>query len=115
MTFQEMLKLDRDEVIFNLNELATTHTIDEEEYDLVQTSVSWQDARMSYGSTKATLNPKETAINTNIYTLYLKTEELKRKFTANSVITYDGKKMFVNDVREEGGITKVIIGVHRTR
>ena len=109
-----MLKADRDDVVFNLEELASPHTIDGEEYLLVQTSVLMQEESNGAGRLRNGTNPKENAISSNVYTLYIKREEAKRKFTSGAMINYDGRKMFVNDVKHDEGIVKLLIGIRKT-
>jgi hypothetical protein len=70
------------------------------------------DAKMSYGLMKSTLNPKETAINKTTHLLYIRKSDLKRKVTANSLMTLDGKKYFVQKAERVQGLYRIELGIH---
>lgn len=110
MGFKESLQEDLNNVFFNPEEFASEHTIDGEKITIVFQEVSFVDA-MKNRSARAAFNPKETAVNKNTVFIYIQEEEVKKlkrkKFTANSMITLDGRRYFVSEVRTEGGVTKL--------
>ena len=91
MDFKEAYQGDIDQAFFDMEECASAHVIDGKECEVVLTNLSKTDAKTSYGLMKATLNPKETAINKLSYTLYIRDKDMRKKVTTNAVINLDGK------------------------
>lgn len=112
MSFHDDLLEDLDNAYFDIDEFATLHTIDGKEIPVVVTTVREDESKTSYGLMKATLNPKESAINKGQFVLYAKESDIRSKVTANSLIDYDGKKMFVYAVVKTEGVLKLTIGKH---
>lgn len=110
MNFKEAYLEDLDEVFFDLEEFASEHTIDGKSMVVVLVDTTLENARTTHG--KSTLNPKETAINKSGIVLFIKEKDVARKFTANSMINLDGKKLFVYDVKHFDGVYKLTVGTH---
>lgn len=113
MTFQEMLKTDLDEVFFNAEEFAGEHQIDGETLTVILQEDHYSGARTRYGPSSGNINPKENAVNRNALTLRIRESDVHRKLTADSMIDIDGKKMFISDVRHQGGVYILTIGRHK--
>lgn len=112
MNFKEAYQDDLDNAFFDEDEFASKHTIDGEEYTIVLIDTVSANAKMSYGRMKSTLNPKETAVNKISYIVYIKGRDVKRKLTTNAMITLDGKKYFIQDVKYNEGVYRLEIGIH---
>lgn len=112
MDFKEAYQEDIDQTFFDMEEFASAHVIDGKECEVVLTNLSKTDAKMTCGLMKATINPKETAINKLSYTLYIRDKDMRKKVTTNAVINLDGKNYFVQSVDHADGIYKLIIGGH---
>ena len=113
MTFQEMLKTDLDDVFFDADELASEHEIDGEKLVVSLKEEDYASAKMSYGLMKSTLNPKENAINKNFMTLRIRESDVHRKLTSGAMISVDGKKMFISDVKHQRGVYVLTIERHK--
>lgn len=111
MNFKEAYLEDLGNAFFDLEEFASKHMIDGEEYTVVLTDMSGEEARALYGNSSV-LNPKETAIMKTSYVIYIRDTELKRKFSVNSMINLDGRKYFVQSVAHTEGVCRLAIGGH---
>lgn len=112
MTFQEMQKRDLDDIFFNADELAGEHEIDGEKLTVILREEDYAGAKKYNGSMKSALNPKENAVNKNSLTLRIRESDVHRKLTAGAMITIDGKKMFISDVKHLGGVYVLTIERH---
>ena len=112
MTFQEMLRADLDHVFFNAGEMASEHEIDGKKMVVILKEEDLENARAHYRSTKNTLNPKENAINKQFFTVRIRESDVNRKFTSGAMITVDGKRMFVADVKHQRGVCVLTIEGH---
>jgi hypothetical protein len=110
--FRECFADDMEQAYFDLDEFASVHNVDGKDCSVVLTEYSTADAKMSYGLMKATLNPKETAINKTTHLLYIRESDLDRKVTVNAMITLDGKKLFVQSVQNTEGVLRLEVGTH---
>lgn len=104
MTFKEAYADDLDIVFFDMEEFATEHTIDGVKYNVVVTRNDTEQAKMSYGLMKSTLNPKEHDIARYMQKIYIRDTDLKRKITPHSTIKFDGQNYFVDDVDHVEGV-----------
>lgn len=111
MNFKEAYQDDLDNAFFDEDEFASKHTIDGEEYTIVLVDTTCADAQTSSGR-KSALNPKEAAVNKISYIVYIKGRDVKRKLTTNAMITLDGKKYFIQDVKYNEGVYRLEIGIH---
>lgn len=107
MNFREALEDDLENAFFDEDEFASRHVIDGEECTIVMTEITSAEAK-----TRKSLNPKESAINDIRYVLYIREKDMKRKLTVNAMISLDGKKYFVRDVKHHEGMYEVAIGIH---
>lgn len=112
MTFKDAYRDDLENAFFDAEEFASVHNIDGENYTVVIMTRKSQDAHMSYGLMKATLNPKEAATNKHSFVLYIKDTDVKRKFSVNALISVDGRKLFIYDVKHIEGVFRLVIGEH---
>lgn len=112
MNFKEAYLEDLGNAFFDLEEFASKHMIDGEEYTIVLTDMSGEEARTLYGKNSSVLNPKETAIMKTSYVIYIQDTELKRKFSVNAMINLDGRKYFVQSVAHTEGVCRLAIGGH---
>lgn len=112
MTFKDAYKDDLGNAFFDVEEFAEIHTIDGEEYAAVLIEMKNENAKMSYGSTRSTLNPKETAIGRVKYVIYFREEDARRKFMQNAVVNLDGKKFFIHDIQRQNGVYRMEIGIN---
>lgn len=104
MTFKEAFADDLNTTFFDTDEFASPHTIDGHTYDVVVTRNDTEQAKMSYGLMKSTLNPKEHDIAKYTHKVYIRDTELKRKITPHSTIKFDGQNYFVDDVDHPDGV-----------
>jgi len=104
MNFKEAYADDLDVVFFNMDEFASEHTIDGKVYNVVVTRNDTEQARMSYGLMKSTLNPKEHDIVKYEQKVYIRDRDLKRKITPHATIKFDGQNYFVDDVDHVEGV-----------
>ncbi len=111
-TFKDYFQEDLDTTFFDESEFASKHIIDGEEKVVVLVEAVNQDAKMSYGMMKQTLNPKETAINKIIYTMYVREKDMRKRVTTNSLIQLDGKNYFVKSVTNTNGVYKLQLSIH---
>lgn len=109
MNFKEAYLEDLEEVFFDSEEFASEHTVDGKTMTIVLIDTTFENAKTG----KSTLNPKETAINKNAIVLFIREKDVERKFTANSMINLDGKKLFVHDVKRFEGVYKLTVGTYR--
>lgn len=112
MNFKEAYQEDLGNAFFDLDEFASTHTIDGEEYTVVLIDESTVNERDKYGKFADRLNPKETAIQRSSYVIYIRDNELKRKLSINAMINLDGRRYFVQDVTHTEGMYRVAVGGH---
>ena len=112
MSLKDRLTKDLDKIFFNTDEFAEVHTIDGVEMTVIITEVDTEEATMSYGLMKSTLNPKEKQIYRDAWEIYIRKSELTRKVTPNSIIDLDGKKMWVWDVYDTEGMYRLLVGQH---
>ena len=110
--FSECYEDDLEYAFFDLDDFATTHVIDGKECEVVLIENSRTDAKMSYGLMKATLNPKETAINKITHILFIRESDVRKKLTANALLVMDGKKYFVQSVILVKGVYQIALGIH---
>lgn len=108
MNFREAFEDDLENAFFDEDEFASRHVIDGEECTIVMTETISAEVKMR----KSSLNPKESAINDIRYVLYIREKDMKRKLTVNAMISLDGKKYFVRDVKHREGMYEVAIGIH---
>lgn len=113
MGFKDSFKEDLENTFFDLDEFASVHIIDGKKVTVILTEEDFIDNRNATGNRKNDVNPKETAVNKTSYKLFIKEKELNRHFTVNSVITLDGKKMFIQKVKHPSGYYELIIGENR--
>lgn len=112
MNFKDMVIDDLDEVFFDMDEFAETHNVDGKDIDIVLTSTTFKSAKMTYGLMKATLNPKETAINKSGYLLYIRDKDSRGRYTVNAMLKLDGETMFIQDVKHYSGVWELKVGRH---
>lgn len=117
MTFRDDVIDDLEETFFDIEEFAAIHEIDGVQLRVVVSQKSNEDVKMSYGLMKATLNPKETAINRQVYDIFIKENDFReklsrKKITVNATFSLDGKHLFVNDVKKYEGYYHIIVGGH---
>ena len=110
--FKDCYMDDVENAFFDEDEFAERHTIDGKECSVILTDVSVQNAKMSYGLMKSTLNPKENAIGKHKYLLCVKEQDLRKKLTVNATIVLDGKKLFVQNVSKNDGIYRLELGTY---
>lgn len=108
-SFRDAYQEDLDNVLFDETEFAEKHVLDGEECLIILTEVN---AAAVHDRGRSTLNPKETAINKVSYILFVRDRDLKRKVTSGAMITLDGKKYFVQDVKHPKGMYRLEIGIH---
>ncbi|MBE5910891.1 hypothetical protein [Pseudobutyrivibrio sp.] len=110
--FRECFEDDLDNAFFDLDDFADEHTIDGKKCVAVFTTTEIVNGKMSYGLMKATLNPKETAINKVQPLLFVRKSDLRAKVTPNSMITLDGVKYFVQQVTTTQGVCRLVLEIH---
>ncbi|MGN0338654.1 MAG: hypothetical protein ACI4EE_14265 [Lachnospiraceae bacterium] len=111
--FKDCYQDDLENAFFDLDEFASTHTIDGKECAVLLMDTSVADGKMSYGLMKATLNPKESAINKVTHILFVREGDMRQKVTVNSLITLDNRKLFVQSVQKTEGVYKIALGIHQ--
>lgn len=117
MTFRDDMYDDLEETFFDIDEFAGVHEIDGVRLEVVVSQRSFENAKMSYGLMKSTLNPKETAINKETFDIFIKEVDFKqklsrKKITVNATFSLDGKHLFVNDVKKYEGYYHILVGAH---
>ena len=95
---------------FDPEEFAEEHTIDGKKVNCIVQRVDIDEANISYGLMKATLNPKEKAVYRDDYIIHIRTDDVREKITTNSRIVFDGTNMFVHAVKKFTGYMKIQIG-----
>lgn len=108
-SFKDAYQEDLDNAFFDEDEFAEKHVLDGEECLVIITDVN---AVLPHDRGKAALNPKEAAVNKVSYILLVRDRDLKRKVTSGAMITLDGKKYFVQDVKHQKGVYRLEIGIH---
>lgn len=109
MTFKEAYNEDLADVFFDPEEFASEHTIDGKPMVIVKENATLENPRTGL---KTALNPKESAINKSQTVLYIQEKDAERKFTVNSMINLDGKKLFVYAVDHWDGVYRLTVGTH---
>lgn len=112
MNFKEAYLEDLEEIFFDTEEFASKHVIDGKTMTVVLTDVTLESAKTN-AERKSALNPKEGAVNKSGIVLYIQEKDVERKFTANSMINLDGKKLFIYDVKHFDGVYKLTVGTYR--
>lgn len=107
MNFKDAFKDDLEEAFFDLDEFAEEHTIDGVKMTVIKQEVSLKDAG---NVLKGSFNPRENTQNDAGFSLYIREKDAKRKFTANSIITVDGERMFVRSVKKTPGMIQITVG-----
>ncbi len=112
MNFKEAYLEDLEEIFFDADEFASEHVIDGKPLIAVLTDAALESAKTN-SERKSALNPKEDAVNKSSIVLYIQEKDVERKFTANSMINLDGKKLFIYDVKHFDGVYKLTVGSYR--
>jgi len=114
MTLSEIFADDWANSVFDPEEFGELHTIDGTELLAVVVQDDWMNTKNSYGHTKNAVNPKESAVNKTVTDIYFMADSLSRnKFTANSMINVDGKKLFVHTSALNYGVQHLTVGTYQ--
>lgn len=113
MNFRDAYRDDLKEAFFDTDEFASEHVIDGKPMKVLLTKVNLQDARKARDGAKASLNPKERAINKAAMILRIREEDIDRKLTVNAVINLDGENMWINEVEHMEGMYRLLVGKYK--
>jgi hypothetical protein len=112
MNFKEAFLDDLECAYFDTDEFAGIHTIDGVECRVVVAEVRADDAKSAGNATRSTLIPKDTSVNRITHTIYARDCDLRKKVTAGSVISLDGRRCFVFAVSHTDGVYTIAIGTN---
>ena len=105
MGFKDDVRVDLDGVFFDTEFFAVLHKIDGEDIAVIVDEDELEE-----------INRKESEIaykgkaNKYAVLLYIREKDLKRKYTVNSSLDYDGKMYFVNSIKKMGGLWRLLLG-----
>lgn len=105
MGFMDDVRADLDEVFFDTEFFAILHKIDGEDTTVIVDEDGLEE-----------INRKESEIaykgkaNKYAVLLYIREDDLKRKYTVNSSLDYDGNMYFVNSIKKTCGLWRLLLG-----
>lgn len=112
MGFSEDYMEDIDDVFFDDEELAGEHTIDGVALTAIVRNTTFVSTTEDLRVSRRTVNPKENSVNTSACIVFIRKRDAERKFRSGGMINFDGKKMFVHDVKEIPGMIRIVMGAN---
>lgn len=112
MNFREAYQDDLANAFFDEDGFASRHTIDGKECTVILAEARREGARKYYTRAQSTFNQKETAVDRASHVVYVRETDMQRRPAVNAVISLDGRKYFVLDVRLHEGVYTLVIGIH---
>lgn len=100
MGFMEDAAEDLDEVFFDEDFFATWHNFDGKDILVVVDEDELEEMKRKW----------KDEVNKSSVLLYVQAKDMERKLAINSSVEFDGKLFFVNNLRKQDGVWKMLLG-----